>query len=99
MTPDPTAYLGDQPDIVHWIRAQAGVVIIKAHTPGAKRSRVRVENYPYRLTHTLVKRLTTNRKVALILDRYIAVHLTRAIFLIPYNPIDKLCQVVYKNKY
>ena len=43
--------------------------------------------------------LTTNRKTALILDRYVSVHLTRAIFLILYNPIDKVCQVVYKNKY
>jgi hypothetical protein len=41
---------------------RAGVVIIKAHTPGA------------------------NRKIVLILDRYIAVHLTRTIFLILYNP-------------
>ena len=54
---------------------RAGVVIIKAHTPGA------------------------NRKIVLILDRYIAVHLTRTIFLILYNPIDKICQVVYKNNY
>jgi hypothetical protein len=30
--------------------------------------------------------LTTNRKIVLILDRYIAVHLTRTIFLILYNP-------------
>jgi hypothetical protein len=70
---------------------KAGVVIIKAHTPGAKRSSNAPD--PYLCVRSFQFRrievwdtLTTNRKIVLILDRYIAVHLTRTIFLILYNP-------------